>query len=83
MMAIALPKQQIDWLEARVADGTFNSVDEAAAKIIEERMLLEADDLAWAADAVAEARRDIAAGRTMTLEEHRTRNAIRLTRIGG
>lgn len=82
-MTISLPKRQTDWLEARVADGTFAPVEEGAATIIEERMELEADDLAWATQAVAEARRDIAEGRTLTLDEHRGRVATRLARIGG
>ena len=82
-MTISLPKRHTDWLEARVADGTFASIDEAAALIIEERMELEADDLAWAAEAVAEGRRDGTEGRTLSLDEHRSRNATRLARIGG
>lgn len=79
----ARPKTHVDWLKAQVTDGTFPSIDEAAASISKERMELEADDLDWAADAVAEARRDIADGRTISLDEHRTRNASQLHRIGG
>ena len=82
-MNIALPKPHTDWLRARVADGTFDSIDDAIAQFVEERMELGSDDLAWAGDAVAEARRDVAEGRTISLEEHRARNAERLARIGG
>ena len=82
-MNIALPKPQADWLEARVADGSFASVEEALAQIVAERMDFESDDLVWAVNAVEVARRDVAEGRTITLEEHRARNAARLARIGG
>jgi Arc/MetJ-type ribon-helix-helix transcriptional regulator len=82
-MNIALPKAHTEWLQAQVADGTFSSVDEAIAELIEVQMYLGDEELAWASDAVAEARCDVAEGRTMSLDEHRTRNAQRLARLGG
>lgn len=82
-MKIALPKQQSDWLEARVADGTFASVSDAIVQLVDERMDVWEDDLAWATDAVVEARRDVVEGRTIDLEEHRARNDERLKRHGG
>jgi antitoxin ParD1/3/4 len=82
-MNIPLPKRHAEWLEAQVADGSFPSVEEAVAQIIEDRIEFETDDLAWASDAIAVARRDIAERRTISLEEHQARNAARLARIGG
>lgn len=81
-MNITLRKAHEDWLKARVADGTFASIDAAIAEIVEERRELEIDDLEWVKDAVAEARCDVVEGRTMTLEEHRSRNAKRLADVG-
>ncbi len=88
-MNIALPKTHTEWLQSRIADGTFASLDEALAQIVEERMLSEADD--WLPQAGAElemlvesldaARADVAAGRFVTLDEHRARTAERLARI--
>jgi antitoxin ParD1/3/4 len=82
-MAIHLPEAHNKWIEAKVADGTFASVDAAVAELIEERMALEADDMAWAASAVDEARADMTAGRVLPLSEHRSRNAERLAKLAG
>jgi Arc/MetJ-type ribon-helix-helix transcriptional regulator len=82
-MNIALGKEQAEWLQARVADGTFGSLDEAVALIVAERMVLEDDSLEWVGPLLDEARHDVTAGRTMTLDEHRARNADRQARLGG
>lgn len=82
-MNIALPKTHAEWLESKVADGTYSSIDDAVTQFVEERMTLGDDDFDWAGGAVAEAQRDVAEGRTISLDEHRARNAERLTRIGG
>ncbi len=90
-MNIALPKPQKEWLEAQVADGSFASVDEALAQIVEERMALDADDALGAGDAewnelvasLDAARAEVATGKFLTLDEHRARNAERLARLRG
>ncbi len=81
-MNIALGKAQVDWLQARVADGTFGSLDAAIAQIVAERIALEDDGLEWAAPLLEEARRDATEGRTISLDEHRARNSERLARLG-
>jgi antitoxin ParD1/3/4 len=81
-MNIALPPAQREWLEAQVAQGQFASVEDAVRQMIAERMALEADDLAWAKPLVDEARKAVARGEVMTLEEHRSRMAKRLKALG-
>ncbi len=90
-MNIVLPKPQEDWLEARVTDGSFASVEEALAQIVEERMRFEAEDarpeseaeLAGLIESLDAARAEVAQGTYLTLAEHRARNAERLARIRG
>lgn len=82
-MAIQLLEAQARWIEAKVADGTFASVDAALAEIIEERMALEAGDMGWAVSSVDEARADVAAGRVLSLDEHLQRNSARLAKLVG
>jgi len=82
-MTIQLPRPQREWLQQRVADGTFATTDEAAKELIDERMALEADDLDWVRGDVEEARTDVAAGQFMTLDEHLARNADRLAKLLG
>jgi antitoxin ParD1/3/4 len=90
-MNIALRKSHTEWLQARVADGTFASLDDAFALLVEERMALEADDampdsdaeLAELKESLDAARADVAAGNFLTLEELRARNAERLARLRG
>jgi uncharacterized protein (DUF433 family) len=52
-----------------------------AAQLAENEMP-DDDDLAWAAESIEAARRDVAEGHGMLLEEHRVRNAARLARLG-
>lgn len=77
-MNIRLPPAQQAWLEARVADGEFASVEDAVQRMIAERMALEGDDLAWAKPYVDEAREAVARGEVFTLEEHEARMNERL-----
>jgi hypothetical protein len=77
-MNIALGKAQTDWLQARVTDGTFAFLDEAVALIVAERMELEDDGLERAVPLLDAARRDVAGGRTLSLNEHHAKNAERL-----
>jgi antitoxin ParD1/3/4 len=81
-MGIILTPVQQAWLEARVADGEFASVDEAVSQILDERMVRD-DDLDWAIPLVEESRAAVARGEVLTLEEHRARNAALLARLRG
>jgi antitoxin ParD1/3/4 len=82
-MTISLTAEQQDWLNAHVASGDFPSVEEAARQLIDERIaerqLEEADNLAWAKPYVDEALADVARGNALTRDEHRARNAARLS----
>ena len=82
-MDVQFSEPQLDWLRARVADGTFASVLEALQQLVDEQMALESSDLDWALPLVEEARADVAAGRLMELDEHRARNASRLQALRG
>jgi antitoxin ParD1/3/4 len=77
-MTINLPREQQEWLEAQVRAGAYDSVEEAVASIVAERMHLDIEDLSWAKPLVDEARASIARGEGMTLEEHRKRIAEQL-----
>jgi len=82
-MNISLTPEQQDWLDAHVARGDFPSVEEAARQLIDERiaerLIEEADNLAWAKPYVDEAVAEAARGNVLTREEHRARNAARLS----
>ena len=81
-MNIVLPPAQQAWLEARIAEGEFVSLDDAVERMIAERMAFEADDFAWAKPLVDEARGAAERGDVMTLEEHEARMAERLKALG-
>ena len=68
-MNISLPKDQLEWLEAEVAAGHFESVDEALAVAVAELRALQDDDLAWAKPYVEEARASVARGEVISGEE--------------
>jgi antitoxin ParD1/3/4 len=90
-MNIALHKTHAEWLASKVADGTFKSLDDAVAHMLDEQMALEADDTLLETDAqwteliqsLDAARAEVVAGKFLTLDEHRARNAERLARICG
>jgi Arc/MetJ-type ribon-helix-helix transcriptional regulator len=46
-MNVTLPSDQQEWLEAEVAAGRFESIDDALAAAVAELMSVDADDLAW------------------------------------
>ena len=73
-----LTLEQQAWLTAHIESGEFSSPEEAFARLIDARMLEEADDLAWARPHVEEAEAAIARGDVLTLDEHRARNVARL-----
>ena len=72
-MTITLPREQQEWLEAQVAAGHYDSVEQAVASIVAEHMQLDIDDLSWAKPLVDEARESLARGEGMTLDEYRAR----------
>jgi antitoxin ParD1/3/4 len=72
-MNIVLPRDQQEWLQARVASGEFASIEEAVQRVIAERMALETDDMAWAKPYVDEGMAALARGDVLTLEEHEAR----------
>jgi antitoxin ParD1/3/4 len=81
-MVITLTREQESWLGARVAMGDFPTIEEAARRLIDERIAelgeFADDDFAWAKPYVDEAREAVARGEVMTLEEHRARVAEHL-----
>ena len=84
-MPITLTPAQEAWLKAHVVNGDFASIEEAARQLIDDRIAEIAagddDDMAWAKPLVDEARKAIARGEVMTLDEHRARNAKRLATL--
>jgi antitoxin ParD1/3/4 len=82
-MTITLTPEQQAWLKAKVERGEFPSVEEAARRLIDERMAEESDDLAWAKPYVDEARAAVARGEFISLDEHKARNAARLSAMKG
>ena len=72
-MTITLPREQQEWLEAQVAAGNYDSVEQAVASIVAEHMQLDVDDLSWARPLIDKARESLARGEGMTLEEYRAR----------
>jgi Arc/MetJ-type ribon-helix-helix transcriptional regulator len=61
-MNITLPADQQKWLEAEVAAGRFESIDDALAAAVAELMSIDSDDLSWARPYVEEARASVARG---------------------
>ncbi|ULO23285.1 hypothetical protein [Methylocystis sp. SB2] len=85
-MAITLTPDQEAWLQAHVATGDFPSIEEAARQLIDERIVereLEKDDLAWAKPLVEEGLAALERGETISIEEHKARNAARLAALKG
>jgi antitoxin ParD1/3/4 len=84
-ISITLKPEQEAWLKAHVTTGEFASVEEAARQLIDDRITeiseAEDDEMDWAKPFFDEARRAIARGETITLEEHRARNAERLAAL--
>jgi len=75
---VKLSAEQQAWLEAHIENGEFASIDDVLGWLINERMAEESGDMAWARHYVDEARGAVASGDTITLKEHRARNAFRL-----
>ncbi len=88
-MSINLTRKQETWIKARVATGEFASVEDAARRLIDDRIAEladdeggEPDDMAWAKPLVDEGIAALERGEFMTLEEHRARNAARRAALG-
>lgn len=81
-MTITLDPDQEVWLNARVANGDFRSLEHAARQLISERIaahvLEENDDMAWAKPYVDEALAEVERGEVISFEEHEARNEARL-----
>jgi antitoxin ParD1/3/4 len=77
-MNIKLPAEQQEWIEAQVAAGHFESVDQALAVAVAELMAIHSDDLAWAKPYVDQARASVARGDVMSGEEYFQRMDERL-----
>jgi antitoxin ParD1/3/4 len=68
-MNIRLPTEQQAWLEAQVAAGHFDSVDDAVAIAVADLMAIDQDDLAWAKPDIDEARAAAARGESVNLDD--------------
>ena len=79
--ALACHASQQEWLDAQVKAGLYDTVEEAVANIVAERMELDVDDLAWAKPLVDEALAAADRGETMTLEEYRAMMAEHIGKI--
>ncbi|MFL5253705.1 MAG: type II toxin-antitoxin system ParD family antitoxin [Rhodopila sp.] len=85
-MSITLTPDQQEWINARIANGAFGSVEQAVRQLIDERIAeraIEEDDTAWAKPLVDEAIAQADRGEVLTLEEHQARNAARITALKG
>jgi antitoxin ParD1/3/4 len=69
-MNVKLPPKQQEWIEAQVAAGHFESVDEALAVAVADLMAIHGDDLAWAKPYVDRARASVARGEVMSGEDY-------------
>jgi Arc/MetJ-type ribon-helix-helix transcriptional regulator len=61
-MTITLTREQMAWLEQRVAGGEFESVEDAVRLAVADLMALDTDDLEWARALIDEARDSLARG---------------------
>jgi antitoxin ParD1/3/4 len=68
-MKVALPPEQMKWLEAEVSAGRFNSVDDAMAAAVAALMSARDDDLAWAKPYVEQARASVERGDVISGQE--------------
>jgi antitoxin ParD1/3/4 len=86
-MAISLTPEQQAQLTACVGRGHYESVEEAARQLIDERLaelaLEDTDDLAWAKPHVDEALDDVAKGNLVSHEDYRARVQRRLASPDG
>jgi antitoxin ParD1/3/4 len=81
-MTVTLTPDQIKWLEAQVAGGRFDSIEEAVRLAVAGLMAVDADDLAWAKPLVEEARASIERGEGIPAEDVKAQLDIYLKSIG-
>ncbi len=81
VMNITLPPEQLEWIEAEVAAGRFDSVEDAVAAAVGELMSLGSDDLSWALPYVENARASIARGDVISGDEFFERLQSRLSSL--
>jgi Arc/MetJ-type ribon-helix-helix transcriptional regulator len=77
-MNITLPPEQRDWLEARVAEGHFDSIDEALSAAVADLMAVYGDDMTSATPFVDQARASVERGNVLSGEEYFERLDARL-----
>jgi antitoxin ParD1/3/4 len=77
-MNVTLPPEQRDWLEARVAEGHFDSIDEALSAAVADLMAIYGDDLAWAKPYVDQARASVERGDGLAGEDYFERLGARV-----
>jgi Arc/MetJ-type ribon-helix-helix transcriptional regulator len=80
-MNITLPPDQLEWLEAQVEAGRFNSVDEALVVAVADLKAMRDDDLEWAKPYVDEARASVARGDVSSGEDFLARLDARIERL--
>jgi len=86
-MTITLPPDQEAWLQARVADGEFPSVEAAARQLLAERIAEldggddESDDRLWAKPYIDQGIASLDRGEYVTLEEHKSHLAALLASL--
>jgi antitoxin ParD1/3/4 len=68
-MNIRLRTEQQAWLEAQVAAGHFDSIDDAVAVAVADLMAIDQDDLAWAKADVDEARAAATRGEIVSIDD--------------
>ena len=81
-MNISLTPDELAWLERKIAEGQFASIEEAAAAAIRDSFASETDDLAWAKPLVDEARASVARGEFLTHDEFKTFLASERSKLG-
>lgn len=64
-MTVLISRDQLAWLEAQVAEGSLQSIEEGVRQAIAEFMTTADDDLIWAKSEVDAARRSVEAGRVI------------------
>jgi len=81
-MTITLTSEQLRWLEQQVANGRFDSVEDAVRLAVTDLMAIDTDDLAWARPLVDEARASIARGEGLPADSVRNEIDAYLKSIG-
>jgi antitoxin ParD1/3/4 len=81
-MTITLTPEQVKWLETQVADGEFESVEDAVRLAVADLMAVDTDDLAWARPLLDEARASLARGEGFPAESVKAEIDAYLKSIG-